>query len=262
MNKEQRLSQLVDFIIERGSIHVEDAVRELGVSSATVRRDLETLADQQLIIRTRGGASANPTSGDLPMKYRAGARSEEKNAIARAAASLVHPRDVVGFNGGTTNTLTAHEIGVRVASDEDFAHDGVTLVTNSINIANDMAIRPQIRVVVTGGVVLGRSYELVGPLSALILPHIKIDILFLGVDGLDSAVAAYAHHEGEAEVSAAFARAARKVVVLADSIKFTRTAFAEMVPLSMIDVVITGADTPQEHLDRLRSAGIEVIVAQ
>lgn len=262
MSRQERLALLADFVIERGAIHVEDAVRELGVSSATIRRDLETLADQQLIVRTRGGAAAKPASGDLPLKYRVGARNEEKNAIARAAASFIEPREVIGFNGGTTTTLAAQEIGVRVASEENFHNEHITLVTNSINIANDLAIREQVRVVVTGGVVRGRSYELIGPLSALILPHIKIDTLFLGVDGLDPEHAVYSAHEGEAEVSAAFAKAARRVIVLADSTKLGKTAFATMIPMSHVDTVITDSNATPQQISALKRSGTNVIIAQ
>lgn len=261
MNRQDRLSALAHLVMERGTLRVEDAVEELGVSPATVRRDLDTLANQQLIVRTRGGASANPSSGELPLRYRSGAQSDAKLAIARSAAAMVVPGDVIGFNGGTTTTLTAHEVGLRVSAEEDFENDGITLVTNAINIANDLAIRPGVRVVVTGGVVRARSYELTGPLSSLILPHISVDTLFLGINALDLTHGLYTDHEGEAQVNAALASAARRVVVVADSGKIGQSAFAKIAPLAAVSAVVTDTGICDEHAHALREHGIEVVIA-
>lgn len=262
MNRQDRLSQLVDLVIERGSIRVEDAIEVLNVSAATVRRDLDTLAEQQLIVRTRGGATTNASTGELPLRYRAVNCTNEKTAIAAVAARLVKPGEVIGFNGGTTTTLAAYEIGVRISAEDEFAEDGITLVTNSINIANDLIVRPRVRVVVTGGVARARSYELIGPLASLILPHISVDTLFLGVNGVDYDSGIYANHEGEAEVNAALAKAAKKVVVLTDSTKLGRTAFARIAPLSVVSTIITDSGITEAQLQKLEAKGIEVIVAK
>ncbi len=151
VGRQERLSALADFVVERGSVSVEDVMDALGVSPATVRRDLDALAEQQLIIRTRGGASANPSTGEVPLRYRTARRPDEKAAIARRASALVSPGEVVGFNGGTTTTAAAHELGVRMAREPGFDDQPVTIVTNAVNIANDLTIRPQARVVCTGG---------------------------------------------------------------------------------------------------------------
>ena len=77
MSRQERLSTLADFVVENGAVRVEDVVRELGISPATARRDLDALAEQQLIIRTRGGASANPSTGEVPLRYRTVRRPEQ-----------------------------------------------------------------------------------------------------------------------------------------------------------------------------------------
>ncbi|MDO5049276.1 MAG: DeoR/GlpR family DNA-binding transcription regulator [Actinomycetaceae bacterium] len=261
MNRQERLSHLADLIVERGSLRVEEAVEELKVSPATVRRDLDVLAEQQLIVRTRGGASANAQSGELPLRYRAVTQPEQKAAIARAVTELIKPGEVIGFNGGTTTTLAAYEVGVRVSGDDSFADDGITLVTNAINIANDLVVRPRVRVVVTGGVVRARSYELIGPLSDLLLPSISVDTLFLGVNGIDFSTGIYATHEGEAAVNAALVASANRVIVLADSTKLGSTAFARISPISAVSMVITDGDANPAHVRQLEAQGIEVIKA-
>lgn len=260
MDRHQRLSALVDLIVDRGAIRVDDAVAELGVSAATVRRDLDALADQQLISRTRGGARANASTGDVPMRYRAVVKPNEKTAIARACANLIKPGEVIGCNGGTTTTLVAYEIGVRISAEDEFEENGITVVTNAVNIANDLVVRSRARVVVTGGVVRSRSYELIGPLADLVLPAINIDTLFLGINGLDPQAAIYANHEGEAAINAALVRAARRVVVVADSSKLTHPAFALIASIEAVDTLVTDSGADPEIVRKLRAQNIEIIL--
>lgn len=255
MNRHDRLSAILARVMEDGGVQVEDLVSDLGVSPATARRDLDRLAEQQLLTRTRGGASANPTSAELPLRYRTTRMGEEKTRIARAAAALVSPGDTVGLNGGTTTTEVAREIALLPALRTATAP--VTVVTNAVNIAGELTVRPGVRVVVTGGVARSRSYELTGPLSELILPSISVGTLFLGVEGLDGR-AAYAQHEGEAAVNGAFVRAARRVVAVVDSSKLGQQAFAVICGTAAIDLLLTDEGATQEQLAPLRAAGVEV----
>lgn len=259
MNRDARLAQLVDFVTDRGTVRVEDVVTHLEVSAATVRRDLDALADQQLITRTRGGARSNATSGDVPMRYRSARNAKEKSRIAAEAASLVRPGEVIAFNGGTTTTAAAYEVGVRTSSNPAFADSLLTVVTNAVNIASDLVIRPEIRVVVTGGVARTRSYELIGPLSECALPMISIDTLFLGVNAIDESGTLFTHHEGEAAINGALVRIARRVVVLVDSSKLNKSAFARICDRHQYEAIITDADTHSPALRHLRSLGVKTI---
>lgn len=262
MSRQERLSRLVDFVVDQGSAHIDQIVSHLGVSPATARRDLDALAEQQLVIRTRGGARSNPTTGDVPLRYRSAKQWRQKSAIAASACELVTPGQVVGFNGGTTTTAAAYELGVRAASNPVFLDEPITVVTNAVNIANDLTIRPQARVVVTGGVARLRSFELVGPLAALILPSIRIDLLFLGVHAVDlDAGGLYTQAEDEAAINAAMVTAAAKTVVLADSTKLGVTAFARICALGDCATLITDAGANDDDLDAVRAHGVEVIVA-
>lgn len=262
MEREDRLSRLVDYIVENGSIHVEQVMERFGVSPATARRDLDALADQQLVSRTRGGAMVNSTSGDLPLRYRTVRQASAKNAIARTVADLVQPGQVIAFNGGTTATVAAFEVGVRAAAEEQFRATVTTVVTNAVNIANDLIVRPQLRIVVTGGVARGRSYELIGPLTSLILPQISVDTLFLGVSAIDLDRGFFTHHEGEAAVNAALVAAARRTLVVADSGKFAATAFARICGLADVEGVITDDGVDEEARARLTERGLEVVIAR
>lgn len=261
MSRQERLSVLAEFIGERGSVRVGDVAASLGVSLATARRDLDVLSEQQLIIRTRGGASANPNTGEVPLRYRMVRERREKADIAARAAALVQPGEVIGFNGGTTTTAAAHLLGVRISREQEFEQNPVTIVTNAVNIANDLTIRRQARVVVTGGVARTRSYELVGPLAGAILPSISIHTLFLGVQALDPDAGVFNHTEDEAAINALLVKASRRTIVLADSSKLGSSAFARVCGIEDLDALITDAGADPVQLERLRAHGVEVIIA-
>lgn len=258
MNKQVRLARLVELVTERGSLHVDEAVAELGISQATARRDLDELAGQQLIRRTRGGAVANTTSGDIPMRYRTAREGAAKARIADAVAARVRPGEVVAFNGGTTTTMAAYQLGVRFAEEHPAQESVVTVVTNAVNIANDLAVRPQTRVLVTGGVVRPKSYELTGPLSELVLPRINIDVVYLGVSAIDLGTGIFTHDDAEAAVNSAFVEAARTAYVVADASKLGAHSFARICPLAAIDGLITDDAADPADVAALRAVGWDI----
>src|SRR5690606_20452970 len=113
MKRHERLSAVLQMLAERGSLSVDEAVSDLGISPATVRRDFDHLAKQQLLTRTRGGAVATTVSYDLPLRYKVGRQAAEKERIAQAIAALLTPGSVVGLNGGTTLTQVARAVALH-----------------------------------------------------------------------------------------------------------------------------------------------------
>ena len=173
------------------------------------------------------------------MRYKLSRHADEKHLIGVAAAELVVPGSVVGLNGGTTTTEVARALVLRTDLG-DGASDGspqVTVVTNALNIAHELAVRPHVKLVVTGGVVRSQSYELVGPLAMPTLERLMLDIAFLGVDGISVAGGACTNNEGEAAVNELMARHANTVVVVADASKLGRQAFARICEIDRVDVV-------------------------
>ena len=257
VDRYERLSTLLDLLGQRGKVDVDDLAGELDVSAATIRRDLDHLADQQLLNRTRGGAVANNVAYDLPLRYKTARHASEKERIGRGAAALVARGGVVGLNGGTTTTEIARALAVRPdlnGSDEP----GLTVVTNALNIASELAVRPQVKLVVTGGVARPQSFELSGPLASRILDEITMDVVFLGVDAVDPTHGAYAHHEGEASINRLMAQRARRVVVAADSSKLGKHAFAMICPAAGIDTLITDDAAPAEMVAAFEAEGVTV----
>ncbi|MFF7216295.1 DeoR/GlpR family DNA-binding transcription regulator [Streptomyces sp. NPDC008238] len=256
-----RWSALLEMLTRDGSVEVEPAAAELAVSAATIRRDLDELARQNMVTRTHGGAVINAIAYDLPLRYKAARNAPEKERIARAAAALVKPGAVVGLNGGTTTTEVARALAARADLADSGAETALTVVTNALNIAGELAVRRHVKLVVTGGVARPASYELTGPLAAELLAQLTLDVVFLGVDALDVTHGAAARDEGEASVNQALARRAERVVVVADASKLGRRAFARICPVEEVDVLVTDGSAPAALVEPFAAAGVEVVRA-
>jgi DeoR family transcriptional regulator of aga operon len=261
MNRSERLAAVLDLLADSGQVEVDDIITKLGVSAATARRDLDTLAEQQLLTRTRGGAVGQSVAYDLPARYKQDRHAAEKLEIARAASALVTRGDVVGLCGGTTSTAIAGVLSSRSDIAEAGPHANLTVVTNAINIAAQLSMRPQIKTVVTGGVVHSRSYELVGAYAESVLTQVRLDLAFIGVNGIDPAVGATVHDERESAVNMLMASRATRAVLVADSSKIGRVAFAALGALGEFSALITDAGISAEHLRAFAEVGLEVIVA-
>ncbi|GGM47241.1 transcriptional regulator [Longimycelium tulufanense] len=259
MNRYERLNALLEILADRGRIEVDDIAEELSVSAATIRRDLDHLAEQQLLTRTRGGAVAHAVSYDLPLRYKSMRHAGEKQRIGKAAAALASRGSVVGLNGGTTATEVARSLATRADLGPGEGDTAITVVTNALNIANELAVRPQVKLVVTGGVARPQSYELIGPLGTRILDELTLDITFLGVDAVDPRSGASAHNEGEASINRLLAARARKVVVVADSSKIGAPAFARICATDEIDVLVTDSDAADGDVRRFEERGVQVL---
>ncbi|MGH3189644.1 MAG: DeoR/GlpR family DNA-binding transcription regulator [Streptosporangiaceae bacterium] len=261
MSRYQRWNALLDQMAADGQLTVAEAARALGVSQATIRRDMDQLARQQLVTRTRGGAIAGQVSYDLPLRYKTARHAAEKQRIGRAAAALVDPGAAVALNGGTTTSEVARALATRPDLAEGNGSPAVTVVTNAMNIANELAVRPHVKIVVTGGVTRGQSYELIGPFATLVLAELTLDWAILGADALDARAGAAAHHEGEASINHLMAARAEQVMIVADHSKLGQRAFARMCAVDEIDVIVTDTDAPPESLALFTERGIRVITA-
>jgi len=263
VNRQSRLNAILELLVAKGSLEVDEAASALNVSVATVRRDFDTLAEQQLLNRTHGGAVATGGSFKLPLTYKIANEDEAKKRIAAVAASMVSRYQVVGLNGGTTTT----EVARVLATSSEFAPGEVgdppslTVVTNALNIATELTVRHQIKIVVTGGVARPRSYELTGPYAEQALNDVVIDIAFVGVEGLNPNIGATARHEDEARVNQQIAARASQVVIVTDSSKFEKSAFAMIRTPEQIDTIITDDGISKEAIKILKNKGVKIVIA-
>ncbi len=253
MSRYRRWNQLLELLAAEGQVQVDRAAQELGVSAATIRRDFDELASQQMLARIRGGAVAQGVTYER--------HPSEKQRIAVVAAGLVQPGQVVGLNGGTTTTEVARALATRPDLAAVNGMPAVTVVTNALNIATELAVRQHIKIVVTGGVARPQSYELTGPLATGVLERVSIDIAILGVDGIDPVAGAMAQHEGEASINQLMANQATMVVVAADSSKVGRRAFARICAPADVDVLVTDAGLTEQAATGFAEVGVRVVIA-
>lgn len=258
MKRAARLNAILDLLAADGEVNVDELVARFGASAATTRRDLDSLAEQRLLTRTHGGAVAHSVAYELPIRYKSHQRTQQKESIAQAAAALVAPGMVVGLSGGTTTTAIAAALAAR---DDLAVGPGITVVTNAVNIAAQLATRPDIKVVVTGGVIHSRSYELVGPFVEQLLRGVRLDIAFIGVNGMDAAAGATTQDEREAAVNRMMAERARRAVVVTDSSKLGTVAFAAVGGAELFPVLLTDDGADAATLADLRAAGYEVLTS-
>jgi DeoR family transcriptional regulator of aga operon len=248
VSKTERLGRILELLARDGTVTVPDLATELDVSQATVRRDLQALGEQRLLERSHGGAVAHGTAHELPVRYRTG-RSEEKRRIARAAAELVTDGAAIAFTGGTTTTEVARTLAAR---------QDLTVITNALNIAVELAVRPNLKLIVTGGVARSASYELVGTLADATLRGLNVDLAFVGVDGVDAERGLTTQNEVEAATNRALMARARRTVVVADASKLGRVALAQIAVVGAADQLITNDGADPEQVERLRAAGLTV----
>ena len=249
----QRLNAVLDDIAQHGSVDVLQLASRLGVSGATIRRDLRALHDQGLLVRTHGGAMASQPGLELPIRYKAERHHPEKRRIGMKAASLVEDGAVVGMTGGTTAT----EVARALATDRR----EITVVTNALNIATELVLRPNIRLLVAGGKARHASYELVGPTAEAMVAEYHFDVAFIGVDGLTVGEGCTTHDEMEARTDLAFIRQSRRNVVIADSSKIGKITFAKICEISAVSDLITDTDIEPGAVDALSRAGVTVTTA-
>lgn len=253
LHRADRVSAILEVLSSDGSVSVAELSQSFGVSAATLRRDLQMLEEQKLLNRTHGGAVAQDVAYELPVRYRGGQQRQQKQQIARAVAARV-PQEplVLGLTGGTTTSEVARLLTERT---------NLTVVTNALNIAAELALRPRLKLVVTGGVARPQSYELVGPWAERTLGSVIIGVAVVGVDGITAKDGLTTHDEVEAHTNQALISRARRVIVAADGSKVGRALLARIAPVADIDELVTDHTADPTAVAALRDSGVTVVFA-
>jgi DeoR/GlpR family transcriptional regulator of sugar metabolism len=230
----QRQQVIVDEVKRRGAVRVAELTALLSVSDMTIRRDLDVLAGEGLLEKVHGGATArtpNPSTDEPGFEAKSNRQLAEKEAIARAARTLVEPGQAIALAAGTTTWRLAHHL-VDVPN--------LTVVTNSIQVADVLhrVARPDLTVVLTGGV-RTPSDALVGPVAVAAIRALHVDQLFLGVHGMSEDAGFTTPNLLEAETDQALIESAERLVVLADHTKWGVRGLSRITPLDRADVLIT-----------------------
>ncbi len=252
MFAEERQRAIAQKVRESGAVSVEDLVEAFGVSAPTIRADLARLESKGLIVRTHGGAiRSEGTLFEPSHDERTVIRHAEKQAIARAAAKLVHPGETVLLDAGTSTLELALALRDRRP---------LTVVTNSLANATVLMECAGMEVILIGGQVQRSRRATLGPLATRFLDGFRVDKTFLGFNGVEAEAGFTVVDFDAAEIKRRMLRCGSQSIVLADADKIGRVAFASAAPIAEADILITDDQAEPAHIARLREKGLEVRV--
>ncbi|SFC34490.1 transcriptional regulator, DeoR family [Nocardioides terrae] len=256
---EERRERIATLVGSRGFIGVTELSDLLGVSSVTVRADLDSLVGRGVVRRIRGGAMPiDPQAlAERSFEETETESADAKAAIAAEAVRLIAPGMSVLLDVGTTAACVARELLRR----EDL-HD-VTVITNGLAIALSLEPAvPRLQVVVTGGTLRPLQHSLVAPLGGLLLEHIHADLALIGCNGVDAVAGITNVNLPEADIKRAMIGAASEVVVIADGSKVGRSRLGKIASVTDVHAIVTDASAPAGPLEELVALrGPRVVVA-
>jgi DeoR family transcriptional regulator, aga operon transcriptional repressor len=252
---DQRRHKMMELLKKQGSITIAQIIGDFECSEATARRDLELLESSGSIIRTLGGAIYEGSIGqrEVPFHEKKHYLLTEKEAIALKAASLVEEGDIVGLTGGSTTFLIAKALKQK---------NNITVVTNAVNIAVELAENDTIQVVVTGGVMRNKSFELCGPLAEKTVEGLNISKMFLGVDGISIQYGLTTYSESEAQINKLLMKNSRQTFAVFDHSKFGKISLFNVASLSALHGVITDNELADEEIMSLRDLKVELYLTE
>jgi DeoR/GlpR family transcriptional regulator of sugar metabolism len=249
---QERRERILDRISLDGRVSVTELSRLFAVSEVTIRGDLQSLADQNLVVRTHGGAvAASGRYYDLSLTRRREQQIDEKVRIGQAGAALVQDGDAIFLDSSSTALSIAQHLK---------SHRHLTIITNSLVIAQDMLDANDVTVVMLGGTLRRDTASLVGEPWLEPLGKYNIQKGFYGAHGLNVPEGLTDVSEAEADVKRPLVAMCRQNVAVIDATKWGRVGLASFAGMKDINCVISDERAPQDIVDAVRSLGIEVIL--
>jgi DeoR family transcriptional regulator, aga operon transcriptional repressor len=251
---EERRRSILEILDKRERLMVDDLVKEFGISAVTIRGDLDALAEVGALVRSHGGAikRINPLQ-DYPLNVKETLHHAEKVRIGQAAAKLIGSDQSVILDSGTTTVEIARQIKLLKVK-------GVTVITNALNIAMELANLPHVSVIMVGGMLRQMSFSLVGPHAEQIMRDLNAHHVFLGVDGLDPVIGLTTPDVLEAQLNAQMIKMAREVTVVCDSSKLRRRSLSLIAKIDVVHRLITDEKADPEVVAQMRARNIEVVL--
>lgn len=251
MLTEQRKRLILERLAADGRIVAKELSLELGLSEDTIRRDLRELSGEGKLQRVHGGAlPSSPALADFAGRERIS--SGIKDAIGKAAASLVHDHQVIFIDGGTSTARMVRHFRSELRA---------TVVTHSPSVAMELVPFPNIEVVMIGGRLYRHSIVAVGASTAEAIAGIRADLFFLGATGIHPESGVTTGDFEEAAVKRAFCAAAAETVLLASTEKLGAVSPYLIVPLASISTLVVERDLDAATAERFRSAGPDILFA-
>lgn len=248
-----RQADIVAHVRAVGRVSVEDLAERFGVTPQTIRRDLGLLSDRGLLQRFHGGAVA--TSGVANFAYEARRRlaTEEKRRIGLKAASLIPDDSSLVINIGTTTEQVATALrGKR----------GLMVITNNVNVVNILQGFEGIEVIIAGGVVRHADGGVVGEAAVDFIRQFRVDHAVIGASAIDEDGTLLDYDYREVKVARAIIEGARRTILVADSMKYERTAPVRIGHLSELAYFVTDKAPPARLRDVCRDHDVRIELAE
>ena len=244
-----RHAQILAQARQDGRVQVDALAAAFDVSVQTIRKDLNDLCDRKLLQRVHGGALYPSGASNLAYHSRRSLAADEKQRIGERAASLIPDNSSVILNIGTTTEQVA--LAMR-------QHRGIMAVTNNINVANILRGVEGTEVIIAGGIVRPSDGGIVGESAVEFMRQFRVDYAVIGASAIDADGAILDYDYREVRVSQEIVRQARKTILVADRMKFGRSAPVQIAQLSEIDIFVTDRPLPDSLADICRLNGIQV----
>jgi DeoR/GlpR family transcriptional regulator of sugar metabolism len=252
--REERKRKISQFIEENKKATVTELSELFGVSESTIRRDLEELDEQGVIQRAHGGAVVvERAAPEPPIIQRIAENEEKKRKIGKAAAELVRNGETVFLGSGTTTLEVARNLVKR---------DNLTVITNALNIANLFAGKPNIAVIIVGGLLRHSELSMIGHITEQALKELHADKVIMGMRAVSIEEGLTSDYLSETMTDRTIIQFAPEVILVADHTKFGKVSTAYVAPVGQITTLVTDAETDPALLSRLQEMGIQVIVAE
>jgi DeoR/GlpR family transcriptional regulator of sugar metabolism len=243
---------ILDRVEQEGDVSIADLAAALAVSEMTVRRDLERLERSGVLRRAHGRALKGASgSYEPPFAVRTERQAAEKKAIAREVAALLADRETVVLDGGSTGVAIARELLDRE----------LTVCTPSLRVADILRQAPDIRLMLTGGIMRRGEESLIGPSAVSTLEGHRFDTYIMTVSGLDPQAGCTEWNVDDAIIKRTALAVSTRCIVAADSTKFGATAFARVCGLDAVSMVISDGSLSDAHREKVSLAGATIHIA-
>lgn len=248
--KVQRQAQIRSMVEEHGQVTVTELSPLLNVSEATIRRDLEECSGRGWMRRTHGGAvKVERATKEPPILERVNRNANAKERIGKKAAEMIHDGETIFLGSGTTVLEIAKHLPYDIS---------MTAITNSLLLIDELVKRPNIEIIVIGGMLRRSELSMVGHIANQAVQEFRADRVFMGIRAVDPTHGFTNDYLPEAVVDREILRIAPEIVFVLDHEKFAKVSSVLVAPANAIDIIITDDETPTDIVSAFRDMMIKV----
>ncbi len=254
LTMQERRQHILEMLHDTGRVRVSELSRLFAVSEVSIRHDLAELEEQNLLSRVHGGAvSSYESYYNMSLAQRSNTNRQNKEAIARQIADMVHDNQSVMMNAGTTTLAVARCLAKK---------KNLTIVTNSVVLALEVSKHPGLHIVLLGGEVNHEYQYVYGNMTLTQLQEYYADVFILSADGMDAQGGISTYYDQEVEICRRMMQQSKTVVAALDDTKIGRVAFRTIAPTDSVDVLVTNSTASGEIIAELKSRGVDVVFAK